>query len=400
MKRVMSLTLLFTIFFVFTGHIKPGSAESLSDLQSSISEKKGQLTDLRNKLATYQKALIAEQKQAISLANEVSILQNQIATSEIQLAAMETEIEQLNLEMQVYDAQREGTTTRLASDRVLLGSLMRELAAEEGQGRLVALLSRPSISGFFLQLGGLGTLEQKLTSTLDDLSNLKVSIETMRTEVATRQNSITDLRTKLSAKHDELANQEDAKAYLLTAARNSEIVFRSLISELRAEDLAVTNQLESLKSSLTDKLGSLNANPEFGGLFSWPLAHVTSISARFHDPTYPFRRLFEHSGIDLPSPVGTPVLATASGIVVSRKAGTLYGNYLVVIHQNGYATLYAHLSKMLVSPDQVVQRGDVIGFSGGARGEKGSGDSTGPHLHFEVRANGIPVDPFDYLAAR
>ena len=95
-----------------------------------------------------------------------------------------------------------------------------------------------------------------------------------------------------------------------------------------------------------------------------------------------------HRGIDYGCPEGTPILASADGVVTylgRLKEG--YGNYIIISHAEGYATLYAHLSEILVRENQKVAKGQVIGRSGN------TGNSTGAHLHFELRINGIKIDP-------
>jgi len=107
--------------------------------------------------------------------------------------------------------------------------------------------------------------------------------------------------------------------------------------------------------------------------------------------------IYLNTPVYLPEPRGTSVLAAASGYVAWARTGPSYGNYIMIIHANGMSTLYAHLSQMNVVADQFVARGDLIGRSGGVPGTQGAGLSTGAHLHFEVRKNGIPVNPLDYL---
>lgn len=100
-----------------------------------------------------------------------------------------------------------------------------------------------------------------------------------------------------------------------------------------------------------------------------------------------------HAGTDYAVPVGTPVSATAGGTVI--EAGTLpgYGNVIIIDHGRGMTTRYAHLSRIGVAKGATVGAGDQIGLSGGARGAPGAGNSQGPHLHYEVRKGGKPVDP-------
>ncbi len=99
-----------------------------------------------------------------------------------------------------------------------------------------------------------------------------------------------------------------------------------------------------------------------------------------------------HAGIDLQAPTGTPVHATADGVIERAGWSSTYGKVVVINHGNGLETYYAHLSKMRVLPGEEVRRGEVIALSGC------TGHATGPHVHYEVRLRGTPVNPYRYLA--
>jgi murein DD-endopeptidase MepM/ murein hydrolase activator NlpD len=98
-----------------------------------------------------------------------------------------------------------------------------------------------------------------------------------------------------------------------------------------------------------------------------------------------------HSGVDIEAPYGTPVRATADGDVSGASMGAGYGREIVLNHGHGFLTVYGHLSAIAVLPGQRVIRGQVIGYVGQ------SGRATGPHLHYEVRINNVPVNPHKYL---
>jgi murein DD-endopeptidase MepM/ murein hydrolase activator NlpD len=105
-----------------------------------------------------------------------------------------------------------------------------------------------------------------------------------------------------------------------------------------------------------------------------------------------------HEGVDLASALGTPVLAAASGTVTAAEGGHGgYGNLVTVKHADGFESRYAHLQRIAVTRGAVVGAGQVIGYSGGAKGAPGAGNSSGPHLHFEIRRHGIPQDPLTYI---
>ena len=108
------------------------------------------------------------------------------------------------------------------------------------------------------------------------------------------------------------------------------------------------------------------------------------------DPFYKVTKL--HEGIDFTAPIGTEIYATGDGVIktIEQSRGG-YGNMIVVNHGFGYETLYAHMSKINIKQGQKVKRGQVIGFVGN------TGKSTAPHLHYEVRKNGIPIDPINFF---
>jgi murein DD-endopeptidase MepM/ murein hydrolase activator NlpD len=128
----------------------------------------------------------------------------------------------------------------------------------------------------------------------------------------------------------------------------------------------------------TPNAGSVSAI----GTFIWPIGG--RITQRF---------TWYHKGLDIATAFGTPILAADSGVVMVAgwPDNSGYGNRVVIDHGNGYQTWYGHMSKVLVSVGQTVSRGSQIGLEGS------TGRSTGPHCHFEIRKNGVPVNPLDYL---
>jgi len=187
---------------------------------------------------------------------------------------------------------------------------------------------------------------------------------------------------------------------LIAQTSEQEAEFQRILYELRQQQQEEANEAAFLEQKLKQKLDAIDGALARGDvLLNWPVS-PDRVTAAFHDPTYPFRHLFEHSGVDIAVPVGTPIRAAAGGYVAFTRLGRSYGNYIMLIHSGGIATVYAHMSRFNVQADTYVERGDIIGYSGGAAGAYGSGLSTGPHLHFEVRQNGIPTNPQQFLPSR
>jgi murein DD-endopeptidase MepM/ murein hydrolase activator NlpD len=191
------------------------------------------------------------------------------------------------------------------------------------------------------------------------------------------------------------------KAQILVDTRRSETQYQKQLQQARREQANIESEVVSIEKQLREKmkegerlkklqiLGSPN--------FNWPVSRNT-ITAFFHDPDYPYRYIFEHPAVDISARQGSPVRAAAGGYVAKAKNVCNGYAYVMVIHDKGYATVYGHLSKIQVSDDDFIEQGQVIGLSGGMPRTCGSGNlTTGPHLHFEVRREGIPVNPLDYL---
>lgn len=148
---------------------------------------------------------------------------------------------------------------------------------------------------------------------------------------------------------------------------------------------------QSFKDLVNDMEVSIERVERVPGV--WPLARGTGrISSTFGYRRDPINfRISRHTGTDICAPVGTPIRATAKGVVVSAGWDGDYGNMVKVRHSNGMETWYAHMSKTLAKPGQTVRRNDTLGLVGM------TGRTTGPHLHYEVHVNGQPVDPEKYL---
>lgn len=146
--------------------------------------------------------------------------------------------------------------------------------------------------------------------------------------------------------------------------------------------------LEETKKKVIETQHLLQITPTI-----WPVdsREITSPFGYRTDPIT-FQPTF-HSGIDIRASIGDPVYVTADGVVVSTGYDSSHGNNIVVNHSNGIRTWYMHLNKILVSPDDQVTKGQKIGLAGT------TGRSTGPHLHYEVKRNGVSIDPKPYLKA-
>jgi murein DD-endopeptidase MepM/ murein hydrolase activator NlpD len=193
--------------------------------------------------------------------------------------------------------------------------------------------------------------------------------------IAVRTQQQRDMKNELLASQSKLSNKRSSSTTALKLTRKQEKELQSEAAALAAADSRIRGQLAAAQSSDT--------TPSSSGLI-WPVnGPVVSPFG------YRWGRL--HAGIDIAVPYGTPIHAAAAGTVVLAGWVSGYGNYTCIDHGGGMATCYAHQSSYAVSQGAAVAQGQVIGYVGC------TGHCFGPHLHFEVRINGAPVDPLGYL---
>lgn len=200
---------------------------------------------------------------------------------------------------------------------------------------------------------------------------------------------------KLKELEDIITKAIDPKAI---TKESTQIVSRSadrdlFMPEVDETDIKFVDELLSAQEKNIDEL-FYNIQGKITALERIPNRMPTSgrLTSPFGERIHPVsKRVDFHSGIDLANDTGTNIYASASGIVLFSDVNGTYGNMIIISHGNGYSTVYAHLSKQLVKSGTQVKKGDLIGKMGN------SGRSTGSHLHFEIRENGTPINPYNIL---
>jgi murein DD-endopeptidase MepM/ murein hydrolase activator NlpD len=370
------------------------SEAAVSDLNDQIASQRDKIDEINDKIEGYRANIKVVRQESVTLRNQLSILNNQVAKTDLDIELRGEEIEITKLEIERVELEIETNEEVISEDKEQLSAFVRQLDIYDQRGYLSILLSNNSFSEFFDQIKHLEGVEKSLQTTLNRVQELVGQLGKQKEELNEKRDELSELLNKLEEDKLSLGQQKNTKNYLIAQTRQSESKYQDLIGELQQEQLTVNNQVAALERRLRDKLNS-GGSDNLSSLGDVNMIYPTSVrwvTAYFHDPDYPYRHLFEHSGMDYGTPWGTPLRAVESGYVAKAAYGTKwYGNYIMIIHNNNLSTLYAHLSSISVEADQYVTKGEIIGATGN------SGFSSGPHLHFEVRYNGIPVNPLNYL---
>jgi len=379
--------------FVFTPMLAV-AADDVTQLQQTITEKKAEINALNAQLDQYKAKIRELSGKGASLQNDIALLENEIAMAQLDIAATQNAIDQETLELRIIDNQLTQIQKELAERRAMLSDVLFAMNKTDAQGVLDVVLNIGSVGDVFDAAQQLASVNETMKSALDATQSTREELNSRQAVHEEKVAGLAAVQRELEQKTNALDTRKHAKVVLAQATSESENEYRTLMSEIRSEQQVIANEVASLQDDVQSRLQSQDGY-EGETSFIWPVHG--RITALFHDPSYPFRNLFEHAGVDIAVPQGTAIQAAAPGFVARVYKGQDYGYYVLIIHANGFATLYAHMSRIDVELDQYVSRGQIIGLSGGRPGTVGAGFSTGPHTHFEIRLNGIPVNPLAYL---
>ena len=405
-KIIISIVCLIILFFGIS-RIKIASGENeqlnaeIQQLNTQIQAQKQQIDSLADKQKAYSAAIAAKQAERDSLDSQLSLLETRAAKAQLDLDSTNLEINKTTLEAKKISLDILDINNRVDEQKDHIAKLLRLVYKQDQVSTLEILLLNNSISEFLNQAKYLENANEELRDSLADLKNNKTQLEKEQAEVAAKNQQLAGLKSSLESQQQQLQYEQAEKNSLLEETNSSEKAYQALLKEAKRQAQQAAAEISSLEQTIRQKMSQSDKNrlDKSDSTLSWPIAGRT-ITATFHDPDYPFRRtLGEHSGIDIRSKQGSPLYAAADGYVARVKFdGSTNYAYIMIVHNNGISTVYGHISGVSVAADQYITKGQLIGKTGGGPGMPGSGPfTTGSHLHFEVRKNGIPVNPLDYL---
>lgn len=378
------------------------SADSLSDAQ----QKK---QNIQNQITTNNKKISSTESEATEYLKQVDELNKKISEYTNNLSNLEDKVDAVNKKIGEYENDLQNSSQRYSSAEDLYAVRLRSIY-ENGMPNVIDILfESKGITDFFSKLNVYQSVveyDKSMVNNIDgekeyidnvksDIEVQKVQLDQLKYDVEKATKTLNDAKSQKQDKVNEL-NKSKEKLQAVNTVLNKEA--EDLNNQIAAE-IAAREKKKSESKSRSDGSSSIVAS---NGKFDWPLKGYgkNRITATF--PKYPDGT--RHDGIDIGVPVGTPVYAAAAGEVVVSKyylTGNYdgsyrdgYGNYVMIDHGD-YYTLYGHLQyKKVVSAGQSVSKGQLIAYTAS------TGNSTGPHLHFEVRKSssyGSAVNPMQFF---
>ena len=377
---------------------------------ASSAELKDKLSSLEDQKAEIKKELDSTASKVSDVEKTRAALQKEITLTKEEIETVKAYIERLQQQIDVKSTELESAQKALEAKEENFSQTVRTTYEQGDISYLEVLLNSSSFSDLLNRLDIVSTIMDDNKKIVAEYTAAKEDIQQKRDDLQKTQDEQVQYQDNLNYKAEELKSSEAQQKALQES-------LEAYQKEQKAEYERITNEMDSVSDQIAEqsrkeaaaaaaaaaaakKKGTTSNQvtttgsgtvTRYSGTFTWPLPGYTSASSaygwRVH-PIYGTRKF--HKGEDIPAPTGAAIVAAASGTVTTAGWVSGYGNYTVINHGGGVMTAYGHQSAIYVSVGQTVSAGQTIGAVGS------TGNSTGPHLHWEVTVNGVRQNPLNY----
>lgn len=386
-QRHLVICCILCICLVFSGsltaHAAPSpSIDSLRQQQQQVKQQRQHVVKERDRLTNLQSAA---QNHLSVLKQNLKTTNTQIRDSELRLRLATERLQQLEVNLdqaeRAYEQRQAATVARLR--------FLQRSPASVGWG---VLLQSQNISDFISRRHQLKLVYQTDRQILAKLNTQANLLNKQKTAVEQQKNEISLIRQELLAQKADYQAQAQSQSELIQRLNSDRLALAAAQNQLEkdSQNLAVLIQQKVAAAATKTNSSTKSIIIRGTGMLAYPSDAPTSspFGWRMH-PVLGYRRF--HAGLDFAATYGSTIRAADSGTVIFAGWYGGYGKAVIIDHGQGITTLYGHTSELFVSEGQGVQRGQAIAAVGS------TGLSTGPHLHFEVRRDGTPINPADYL---
>ncbi|MFH7242534.1 MAG: murein hydrolase activator EnvC family protein [Spirulina sp.] len=349
------------------------SVQDLEQQQRTLEQQRQQLQQQQTELEGRQTTSEANLE---TLERSIVYTANQITETEYRLAKAEQELQQLEADLQQAEADYENVRTATVAR-------LQFLQRQQGSEGWAVLLQSQDFNEFLDRQYQLKRVYGADRQVLQDLKVKADAIQQQKAVVEDQKNQVALLRQQLLSQKQMYEAEASEEKQLITRLQERQ-------SALEAAEAQLARESDQIANLIRQKLATQSGAVRGTGRFVFPSnARISSGFGNRVHPILGYSRF--HGGVDFAAPQGTTIYAADSGQVIFSGWYGGYGQAVIIDHGGGLTTLYAHCSRLFVQEGQAVQQGQAIAAIGS------TGLSTGPHLHFEVRQNGNPVNPMGYL---
>lgn len=358
-----------------------------------LGDKQNQRQQVGNLMKNLKQQIRQAQDQEAVLNNAITALDTQISQTENSISNAQAKLDQIGRDLSDAQTQLATTQAKLKTDKERLAQELVVIYKQGNTGTINRILGSDSFNEFWQKLIDLRQLSSSQQSVLKTVQHEEVEVTDLVHHIGDEQ---TQQRTTLASLHDQAATlQSELGARQVAVAQLQQVQAQDAQRLADAEKAA--KELDAEIAQIKEAMAEAARRGGGNGHFVWP--EQGPLTQGFGCTSYPFEpwdancpQHHFHSGIDIGAAWGTPVGAGDTGIAYTYVSSYGYGNHVIIVHGNGWVSVYGHLAQFAVGNGQGVGRGQTIGYEGS------TGNSTGPHLHFEVRLNDVPQNPLQYLS--
>ncbi|HRY30950.1 MAG TPA: peptidoglycan DD-metalloendopeptidase family protein [Candidatus Paceibacterota bacterium] len=382
-KKILALVL---VLMGLIPLISTANNREIDLLNDQIEDKREELERLDEEIAKQRQALQSVSGEATTLQSNLNQLEatrkkilSDIKYTETKISEIELTIDKINLEINEKEKLIQQNSEAL-SESIRKIRQLKEISLVE------QVLGYESFSDFWNEFEQTETIQKKLGSEVNTLLSLKSELENKEQEKSNEKEELSEQKVTLASKKVAVEYTQEEKAVLLNKTKNQEAEYQKILNESLERRKAFEAELLEIESKLQTLIDPEGYASARNGILAWPVSgfRITQYfgNTAFAKSNPQFYSSGFHNGVDLAVPIGTNVRAAAAGKIKGFGNTDAFpgcyswGKWILVEHESGLSTLYAHLSSISVSVGQKVKQGDLIGLSGS------SGISTGPHLHF------------------
>lgn len=365
------------------------NSDKAAELRKKIETKNSSIADLEKEISAYQDQIDQTSKQTKTLESAIKALDLTGKKLVADIALTENKISSVSLMIDELALEIGGKEVQITDHELTLSETLRQINEADGGTFLTRILQYKNISDLSDDVERLNQLQFAVGKELLTLRTLKSDLESNKTATEKKQKELVALKATLADQKKIVEYNKSRQNELLRTTKSKETNYKKMLADKVALRDAFAAELLQFESELQFVIDPTKLPQTGSGVLSWPLDQV-KITQYFGNTEFAMTTNAYngngHNGIDLRATIGTVVKSSGAGIVRGTGntdtvcPGASYGRWILIEHQNGLSTLYAHLSLIKVSEGQSVQRGELIGYSGD------TGYATGPHLHFTVYA--------------
>ena len=390
-KAVRLLTALVLVLTLAAADVSPVLALVT---QEDINALKSDATALNNRKKELEKELDALADDKSKALERKNLLDQRVDNTAAQIRNVEAQIEDYAALIDQAEGDLADAQQREAEKYVLFCKRVREMEEQGSVSYWSVLFKAESFSDLLGRLDIINEIMDADQRVIDQLKALQAEIEVKKTDLESAKADSEAAKAELLVKKSELDKQRQEAIALVNEIRSNESKYKSTLNALDAEEERIQAEIVKKSRELAAQEAAKGKNSKSNpGGYIWPVdsRYITSTVGGRTSPGGVGST--NHKGTDI-GRVGytSPIYAAKAGTVIVSQYSSSYGHYVVISHGDGNTTLYGHMSSRKVPVGQYVNQGDVIGITGS------TGNSTGPHLHFEITENGVRINPLSHGA--